>query len=86
MPGLAGAMEGLAGAVASDDPEASARLHGAAESLREAIRAMVPPQAAAAHDQDLADLEARLGADRFEAARREGRSMTPNEALATLPL
>ncbi len=86
MPGLASAMEGLAGAVATDDPEASARLHGAAESLREAIRAMVPPQAAAAHDQDLAGLEARLGSDRFEDARREGRSMTPNEALATLPL
>ena len=86
MPGLASAMEGLAGAVAADDPEASARLHGAAESLREAIRAMVPPQAAAAHDQDLAGLEARLGSDRFEDARREGRSMTPNEALATLPL
>jgi len=86
MPGLASAMEGLAGAVATDDPEAAARLHGAAESLREAIRAMVPPQAAAAHDQSLADLEARLGTDRFDAARREGRSMTPNEALATLPL
>ena len=72
-PGLASAMEDLAGAVAIDDAEAAARLHGAAESLREAIRAMVPPQAAAAHDQDLADLEARLGSDRFEAARREGR-------------
>ena len=86
MPGLASAMEELAGAVAVDDPEAAARLHGAAESLREAIRAIVPPQAAAAHDQDLADLEARLGSERFEAARREGRPMTPNEALATLPL
>ena len=86
MPGLATAMEGLAGAVATDDPEAAARLHGAAESLREAIRAMVPPQAAAAHDQSLADLEARLGPARFEAVRREGRQMTPNEALATLPL
>jgi predicted ATPase/class 3 adenylate cyclase len=86
MPGLAGAMENLADAVGSDDAEAAARLHGAAESLREAIRAMVPPQTAAAHDQGLADLEARLGTDRFEAARREGRLMTPNEALATLPL
>jgi hypothetical protein len=86
MPGLAGAMESLAGAVAVDDPEAAARLDGAAESLREAIRAMVPPQAAAAHDRHLADLEARLGAGRFEAALREGRLMTPNEALATLPL
>ncbi|MFI5262288.1 MAG: ATP-binding protein [Candidatus Limnocylindrales bacterium] len=86
MPGLASAMENLAGAVASDDTEAAARIYGAAESLREAIRAMVPPQAAAAHDQNLADLETRLGPDRFEAARREGRSMTPNEALATLPL
>ena len=86
MPGLAGAMEKLAGAVASDDPEAGARLDGAAESLRDAIRAMVPPQAAAAHDQALADLEARLGPERYEAARREGRLMTPNEALATLPL
>ena len=85
MPGLASAMENLAGAVATDDPEAASRLHGAAESLREAIRAMVPPQAAAAHDQVLADLEERLGSDRFEAARRVGRQMTPNEALATLP-
>jgi hypothetical protein len=79
-------MENLAGGVAIDDAEAAAHLHGAAESLREAIRAMVPPQAAAAHDRNLADLEARLGTDRFEDARREGRLMTPNEALATLPL
>ncbi len=86
MPGLASAMENLARAVASDDPEAGARLDGAAQSLREAIRAMVPPQAATAHDQTLADLESRLGSERFEAARREGRLMTPNEALATLPL
>ena len=86
MPGLAGAMENLAGAVAADDAEAAARLHGTAESLREAIRAAVPPQAAAAREQHLADLEARLGAERFEAARREGRLMTPNESLATLPL
>ena len=86
MPGLASAMEKLAAAVGSDDPEAGARLDGAAQSLRDAIRAMVPPQAAAAHDQGLADLEARLGSDRFEGARREGRLMTPNEALATLPL
>jgi predicted ATPase/class 3 adenylate cyclase len=86
MPGLASAMEKLAAAVGSDDPEAGARLDGAAQSLRDAIRAMVPPQAAAAHDQSLADLEARLGSDRFEVARREGRLMTPNEALATLPL
>ena len=86
MPGLAGAMEKLAAAVGSDDPEAGARLDGAAESLRDAIRAMVPPQAAAAHDQSRADLESRLGSERYEAARREGRLMTPNEALATLPL
>ena len=86
MPGLAGAMEGLASAVAVDDPEAAARLDGAAESLREAIRATVPPQVAAAHDQTLADMERRLGSDRFEAAHRDGRQMTPNEALVTLPV
>jgi hypothetical protein len=86
MPGLASAMENLAGAIAPDDAEAAARLHGAAESLREAIRAVVPPQAAGTHDQNLADLEARLGTDRLESARREGRRMTPNEAIVTLPL
>ncbi len=86
MPGLASAMESLAGAVATEDPEAAARLDGAATSLRESIRAIVPPRTAAAHDQQLANLEARLGTERFEAARREGRQMTPNEALATLPL
>jgi len=86
MPGLASAMESLAAAVAADDAEAATRLHGTAESLREAIRAAVPPQAAAAREQRLADLEARLGTERFEAARRDGRLMTPNETLATLPL
>jgi predicted ATPase/class 3 adenylate cyclase len=86
MPGLASAMESLAGAMAADDAESAARLHGAAESLRESIRAIVPPQAAATHDQALADLGNRLGEERFEVARREGRQMTPNEALATLPL
>ncbi len=86
MPGLASAMENLAVAVAADDAEAAARLDGAGASLREAIRAIVPPQAAAAHDRHLAHLEELLGTDRFEAALREGRAMTPNEALATLPL
>jgi predicted ATPase/class 3 adenylate cyclase len=86
MPGLATAMENLAGSVAPDAPEAAARLDAAAESLREAIRAKLPPQAAADHDQVMAGLAERLGKDRFEAARREGRQMTPNEALATLPL
>ncbi len=85
MPGLASAIENLAGAVAADDAEGAARLNGAAESLREAIRAKIPPQAAARHDQNLANLAERLGTDRFEAARRQGRQMTPNEALATLP-
>jgi predicted ATPase/class 3 adenylate cyclase len=86
MPGLASALENLADAFVTDDPEAAARVHGAAESLRGAIRVMVPPQAAATHDQNLANLEGRLGTDRFEAARREGRLMTPTEALAMLPL
>ena len=86
MPGLASAMEHLATAIATADGESAARLHGAAESLRGAIRAMVPPEAAAAHDQVMAELERQLGHDRFEARLREGRLMTPNEALATLPL
>ena len=85
MPGLASAMEHLANAVSPVDPEAAARVHGSAEALRESIRAKVPPQAAASHDQVLADLDMRLGSERFEAARRMGRQMTPNEALATLP-
>ncbi len=85
MPGLASAMEHLANAVSPDDPEAAARLNGSAESLREGLRAKVPPQAAASHDQVLADLDMLLGSERFEAARRLGRQMTPNEALATLP-
>ena len=34
----------------------------------------------------MAELETQLGHERFEARLREGRLMTPNEALATLPL
>jgi hypothetical protein len=86
LPGLASAMEGLAAALAPGEPQSAARLFGAAEALRASIRASLAPHAVVRPDQILADLEARLGPDGFDSARREGRAMTPNEALATLPL
>ena len=45
LPGTAAALEKVAWVVAEDDPEAAARVLGAADALREAIRARVPPGA-----------------------------------------
>jgi predicted ATPase/class 3 adenylate cyclase len=84
-PGTASALERLAWVVMADEPEAAARLVGAAEALRETIRAFVPPQARADREVHLRALEERLDGDRMQTALGQGRLMSPEEALATLP-
>ncbi|HET7677442.1 MAG TPA: tetratricopeptide repeat protein [Candidatus Limnocylindrales bacterium] len=85
LPGTAAALEGLASTVMADDAEAAARLVGAAEAVRERIRAPMPVAARVAYEARMRDLEQRLGGAGLQAARAAGRAMGPAEAVATSP-
>jgi len=81
-PGL----EGLAAAVAAQGSHAwAARLWGAAEALREAIGAPLPPVERAPYHRAVASTRAQLGEQAFAAAWAEGRTMSPEQALTTPP-
>jgi tetratricopeptide (TPR) repeat protein len=84
IPGIAVGLEKLAWVVLTEDVDATARLLGCADALRAAIHVSVPATRA---DRDglLRALATGLDQGRFEAARTQGRAMTPEEALATLP-
>ena len=86
LPGTAAALEKVAWVVAEDDPEAAARLLGAADATRETIRARVPPGALGEYERGRQGLEARLGSEAFDVALKSGRGLSPGAALATLPL
>jgi predicted ATPase len=80
--GTAVCLEEIAGlAAAQGEPMQAARLFGAAESLREAIDAPLPPIERAAHDGVVAALRSRLREEVFTAAWRDGRSMTLERAV-----
>jgi predicted ATPase/serine/threonine protein kinase/DNA-binding CsgD family transcriptional regulator len=76
-------LEGLADVVATQgDPVWAARLWGVAEALREEIRALMPPIYRADYERSVAAARTQLGEKSFAAAWAEGRSMTPEQALA----
>jgi hypothetical protein len=80
-------LEQLAAVACADGrPEQAARLLGAAEALREAMGARLPPAEQAAHAKTEQAARAALGEAAFAAARAAGRSLTPvaavDEALA----
>jgi predicted ATPase len=83
-PGLATALEKLAWAIAPDEPELSASLVGAADSVRETIRAPIAPSARDEHDRGVRDLGTRLGEEKLLAARRQGRELGADGVLARL--
>ena len=76
-------LEGLA-ALAAEQRELrwAAQLWGAAEALREATVAPLPPVDRAGYEQAVHGARAHLGAPAFAAAWQEGRTMTPEQALA----
>ena len=76
-------LEGLASAVAGQGKCAWAvRLLGAAEAVREAIGAPMPPVECASYNRAVAAARAYLGEQAFAAAWSQGREMTPEQALA----
>ncbi len=84
-PGVAGALEKLAWVVMTQDAEAAARLVGTAEALRESIRARMPLAGQPDYEERLHALQAMLDEVSYLAAVRAGRTMSPEEAVATIP-
>lgn len=82
---LAVSLDGLTAVTSAQDrPAAAARLLGAAEALFESIGAPLPPHCVPVHKRTLAAVRVRLGKENLASAWDEGRSMTPEQAVAAL--
>ncbi len=80
---IATCLEGLGAVVAAqDEPLQAARLWGAAETLRQDIGTPLPPVYRADYEQAMTAARSALGEKAFAAALAEGRTMTPEQALA----
>jgi len=76
-------LEGLADVVAIQGESLwTARLLGSAETLREARGTPIPPVYRASYERSVAAARDRLGEKAFAAAWAQGRTMTPEQALA----
>jgi predicted ATPase/class 3 adenylate cyclase len=84
LPGIASAMEKLASVVTTTDPRGAAVLLGAAERVRDLIRAPVPRAVREEYEALRRTVQSLLGDDPFEAARSEGRRLSTANALATI--
>jgi DNA-binding NarL/FixJ family response regulator len=62
----------------------AAHLWGAAEKLRENVGTLIPPVERVGYEQVVATTRAQLGEHAFVATWAEGRTMTPEQALAAL--
>ena len=79
---IASSMEVLAGVVVAQGKYAwAARLWGAAEALREAIDAPLPPVERPSYNRAVAEVHAHLGARTSAIAWAEGRGMMPEDVL-----
>jgi predicted ATPase/DNA-binding SARP family transcriptional activator/DNA-binding CsgD family transcriptional regulator len=79
---ISSVLEGLAEvACTRGHLERTARLFGAAETLRETIAAPIPPCERADHDRNVSVARAGLGEEVFARARARGRAMTLDVAL-----
>jgi len=80
---IASTLEDLAALEAGQGaPRLAARLWGAAAALREAIGAPIYPVYRASYEQAVANVRTTLGEQAMRLAWAEGRSMTPEQALA----
>jgi predicted ATPase/class 3 adenylate cyclase/DNA-binding CsgD family transcriptional regulator len=79
--GIADTLECLAG-ITDDDPQAAARLFGAAASLRRDVGAVRFRLYQPGYDADVSALRASMGDEAFERAWAEGAALLPAEAVA----
>ncbi len=84
MPGTASTVEKLASVITDNDPRAAAVLLGAAERVRDLIRAPVPRAVREEYEAFRRTVQGILGDAPFEEARAEGRRLSTEAALATL--
>jgi predicted ATPase/class 3 adenylate cyclase len=84
LPGIASAMEKLASVVTATDARSAAVLLGAAERVRDLIRAPVPKAVREEYEAFRGTVESMLGAGPFEDARAEGRRLSTAATLATI--
>jgi non-specific serine/threonine protein kinase len=81
--GIASCLEGLAGVAAAHKQLVwAAGLWGAAEVLRETVGIPLQPVERTYYERAVADVRARLGEEAFGRAFAEGRTMTPEQAIA----
>jgi non-specific serine/threonine protein kinase len=81
--GIVPGLEGLASVTAAlGQVGRAARLFGAAEALREAINAPLPPADRAEHDRSVASVRTAMGDEALAAAWAEGRAMSIEAAIA----
>jgi len=81
--GVSWCLAGLAGVAAVDEePECAARLWGAAEALRQAIRAREAPASRATRERLITLARAQLGEAAFNAEWAKGQAMTVEQAIA----
>jgi predicted ATPase/class 3 adenylate cyclase len=83
-PGIASGMEKLASVITERDPRVAAVLLGAAEHVRELIRAPVPRAAREEYEALRDRIQASLGEAQFEQARADGRRLSPDAVLARI--
>ncbi|MGH9186015.1 MAG: hypothetical protein ACRD0U_09410, partial [Acidimicrobiales bacterium] len=82
-PGVCEALYGLAGAVADGERfEEAARLHAAAQTLRDRLGYTRLPIRQIAHDDDIQQVADALGPAGFEAAWNEGAALSTQDAAA----
>jgi predicted ATPase/DNA-binding CsgD family transcriptional regulator len=89
---VASCLEGVAASVvgqgmvdrSNTDMVCAIQVWGTASSIREAIGAPIPPIQRAAYEHSLAQTQARVSEQAFLSAWDKGRSLTPQEALASL--
>jgi tetratricopeptide (TPR) repeat protein len=84
LSGIASGMEKLASVITARDPRGAGVLLGAAEKVRELIRAPVPRAVREEYEAFRGAVQALLGETPFEEARAEGRRLSPSAALATI--
>jgi DNA-binding NarL/FixJ family response regulator len=72
-------------ALGEGQAEGAARLLGAAEAVREAIGAALPAYFSVKLERNTAAARRALGEARFGAAFAQGRTMTPEEAVGSVP-
>jgi predicted ATPase/DNA-binding CsgD family transcriptional regulator len=75
-------LEVHAGVIGREHPTRAAQALGAAEALRERLESPMSPAERARHGHEVAAIRGQLGAERFAAARREGRAMPIDDAVA----